>query len=60
MAEQLKAGDLVQLKTGISPTMVVDWVSDELGTLIAGCTWFDTDKKRQFEKFPVTSLTLLG
>jgi uncharacterized protein YodC (DUF2158 family) len=54
MPDEIKAGDVVQLKSG-GPTMTVSWVSDEYGTLTAGCTWFVKDKK-EFERFPVTSL----
>jgi uncharacterized protein YodC (DUF2158 family) len=57
MSEQIKAGDLVNLKSG-GPTMTVDWVSDASGTLTAGCSWFDNNGKRQNEQFPVTSLVL--
>ena len=56
MPEQIKAGDTVQLKSG-GPKMTVDWVSDEFGTLVAGCSWF-VDKLKQFDRFPVTSLML--
>lgn len=55
MAEQLSAGDIVNLKTG-GPSMTVDWVNDSDGILTAGCSWFDKSEKRQFERFPVTSL----
>lgn len=55
MSEQIKAGDAVRLKSG-GPVMTVDWVSGELGTPTAGCSWFDTANKNHFERFPVTSL----
>jgi uncharacterized protein YodC (DUF2158 family) len=55
MSEEIKAGDVVVLKSG-SLKMTVRWVSDEYGTLTAGCDWIDAEGKKQFERFPVTSL----
>jgi len=54
MADEIKVGDVVQLKSG-GPRMTVSWVSDESGTLTAGCTWFVKDQEK-FARFPVTSL----
>jgi uncharacterized protein YodC (DUF2158 family) len=56
MAE-IKAGDVVQLKSG-GPTMTVNFVENDSGTLVAGCTWFIKDKK-QVGRFSVTTLKLI-
>lgn len=61
MTEHLKAGSIVQLKSG-GPTMTVSWVEDQLGTLSAYCEWFVQDKapwKKDGAVFPLTSLRLL-
>lgn len=58
MSESIKAGDTVKLKSD-GPPMTVDWVSDEHGTMTAGCSWFDKDNKNQFSRFPVTSLEVV-
>ena len=58
MVEQIKAGDRVRLKSG-GPVMTASWVSEELGTVVAGCAWFDKDNKNQFERFPVVSLEVV-
>jgi uncharacterized protein YodC (DUF2158 family) len=54
MADEIKAGDIVQLKSG-GPVMTVTWVADEYGVMTASCTWFD-GKKKSDATFPVTSL----
>lgn len=61
-AEPIKAGDVVQLKSG-GPKMTASWVSDEYGTLTAGCDWFTQDKapwKKENGRFPVSSLRKLN
>jgi uncharacterized protein YodC (DUF2158 family) len=56
MSDEIKVGDTVKLKSG-GPTMTVDWVSRENPSiLVAGCSWFDDSNKKQFERFPLTSL----
>lgn len=57
MAEEIKAGDTVQLKSG-GPVMTADWVGDNYGTMTANCTWFVGNKKDN-ASFPVTSLRLV-
>lgn len=54
MANELKAGDVVQLKSG-GPKMTVTGVGDRYGTLTASCTWF-VDTKLEHGNFPVNSL----
>lgn len=54
MAEPIKAGDVVQLKSG-SPSMTVDSVLDDWGILSVLCSWFD-GKTIQQTKFPATSV----
>jgi uncharacterized protein YodC (DUF2158 family) len=58
MAEEFKAGDTVQLKSG-GPIMTADWVANEYGTMSARCTWFIANKKES-ATFPVTSLKHAG
>ena len=43
MADEIKAGSVVQLKSG-GPMMTATWVSEELGTWSAYCEWFVQDK----------------
>jgi uncharacterized protein YodC (DUF2158 family) len=45
MNETLKAGDVVQLKSG-GPLMTVNFVENEGGAEIAACTWFIKDKQQ--------------
>jgi uncharacterized protein YodC (DUF2158 family) len=61
MADEIKAGSVVQLKSG-GPHMTVAWVEDELGTRQAYCEWFIQDKapwKKEGSTFPITSLKLI-
>jgi uncharacterized protein YodC (DUF2158 family) len=51
MPDEIKAGDVVQLKSG-SPRMTANWV--EKGE--ASCSWFDDKNKEHTSVFPVTSL----
>ena len=46
MADELKVGDVVQLKSG-SPQMTIDGIDDygNSGTKQARCVWFDGPKK---------------
>lgn len=57
MADAFKPGDKVRLKSG-GPTMTVNWVGDQLGTMSAHCEWFDKTNKPQDKVFAVTSLEL--
>jgi uncharacterized protein YodC (DUF2158 family) len=57
VADEIKAGDIVQLKSG-GPTMTTAWVADEAGVMMAYCTWLDGNKKSG-SAFPVTSLKLV-
>jgi uncharacterized protein YodC (DUF2158 family) len=54
MADEIKTGDTVQLKSG-GPVMTADWVEDNHGVISAYCTWFAGTKK-EGATFPVTSL----
>lgn len=46
MAEQIKVGDVIQLKSG-GPLMTVNAVGDSSGKPTVWCTWFDkTEQKR--------------
>jgi uncharacterized protein YodC (DUF2158 family) len=61
MTSEIKPGSIVQLKSG-GPTMTVNWVEDDVGTMIARCDWFIQDKapwKKESANFPLTSLKLL-
>ena len=58
MADEIKAGDTVQLKSG-GPVMTADWVGDNYGVISAGCTWF-TGTPKEGTLFPVTSLKLVA
>ena len=58
MADQIKVGDVVALKSG-GPSMTVNSIADHYGTLTAWCAWFD-GKKQSTGTFPVTSLKLDG
>jgi len=56
MSDQIKAGGVVQLKSG-GPYMTVNSVGDHYGTLSAWCVWFDKTKQVT-GVFPVNSLIL--
>ncbi|WP_379069300.1 DUF2158 domain-containing protein [Mesorhizobium sp. UC22_110] len=61
MADEIKAGSVVQLKSG-GPKMTVSWADDNYGVLSAACDWFVQDKapwKKENAVFPITSLKLL-
>jgi hypothetical protein len=61
MADEIKAGSVVQLKSG-GPLMTAAWVEDELGTRQAYCELFIQDKapwKKEGSTFPITSLKLI-
>jgi uncharacterized protein YodC (DUF2158 family) len=59
MADEIKAGDVVRLKSD-GPTMTVGNVRPtQQGIMEAWCEWFVGDEKRQEKKggaFPLTSL----
>jgi uncharacterized protein YodC (DUF2158 family) len=58
MADEIKAGDIVQLKSG-GPKMTVSVITrNNQGTSLAKCAWFD-GAKHNFATFPVTSLKIL-
>ena len=44
MSDEIKAGDVVMLKSG-GPTMTVTSVGDYYGTLSVWCAWFDAKKE---------------
>ena len=54
MANEIKAGDVVQLKSG-GPKMTVTDVALSNGVMTAWCSWFDGNKN-QSGTFPVVSL----
>ena len=54
MADEIVIGDVVTLKSG-SPTMTVDDVAENYGTMTAWCSWYD-GKKMVRDTFPVSSL----
>jgi uncharacterized protein YodC (DUF2158 family) len=54
MTNEIQPGDVVTLKSG-SPSMTVDEVGDNYGTLTAWCSWFD-GKKVVRDSFPASSL----
>jgi len=51
MADQIAAGDVVQLKSG-GPLMTVRWVQDDYGTETAYCNWFDNNKENGAKYLP--------
>jgi uncharacterized protein YodC (DUF2158 family) len=53
-ADEIKAGDVVQLKSG-GPKMTVEKVELWNEVMTAWCEWF-TDNKNQGGRFPLTSL----
>jgi uncharacterized protein YodC (DUF2158 family) len=58
MAENLQAGDTVQLKSG-GPKMTIDRIGKQYGSdpdPQAWCSWFDEKNKTQSKWFPLTSL----
>ena len=54
MADQLKVGDVVQLKSG-GPKMTVTVVDNTLGTPIIYCAWF-VGTKQESGNFPPEAL----
>lgn len=60
MAEEIKVGDIVRLKSG-GPDMTVDEIGHYRFTdpqsLSAKCSWFDSKNERKKDVFPLTSLT---
>jgi uncharacterized protein YodC (DUF2158 family) len=54
MADEIKAGDVVELKSG-GPRMTVAKVENWNGVMRATCHWFEGDKPQQ-GYFPVSSL----
>jgi uncharacterized protein YodC (DUF2158 family) len=55
---EIKAGDIVQLKSG-GPRMTVSSIGEDMGgTPTAYCAWFDGPKKQQ-AAFPLLSLKVL-
>jgi uncharacterized protein YodC (DUF2158 family) len=54
MPDEIKAGDVVQLKSG-GPKMTVDEVGVNNGVMKAWCVWFKDDKK-DHGTFPISSL----
>lgn len=60
MAEEIKVGDIVWLKSG-GPQMTVDEIGHYEftggGPLSAKCSWFDSKNERKKDVFPLTSLT---
>lgn len=56
MADEIKAGDVVQLKSG-GPAMTVAKAELWNGVMRAHCEWF-VDGKNQTGYFPATSLEL--
>ncbi len=55
MADEIKAGDVVVLKSG-GPEMTVSFVENPGGGNVAACAWFDDKRKQQSARFPLTSL----
>jgi uncharacterized protein YodC (DUF2158 family) len=56
MADEIKVGDQVELKSG-GPTMTVDSLGKPtIGAMQANCSWFDEKNKKQKASFPLTSL----
>jgi uncharacterized protein YodC (DUF2158 family) len=55
MSEEIKAGDVVQLKSG-GPVMTVASVGDYMGEPSAWCEWFD-GKKPYKETFALVTVT---
>jgi uncharacterized protein YodC (DUF2158 family) len=56
VAENLKAGDVVRLKSG-GPTMTVESVGELHGAPTVWCTWFGEQHKMERGDFPLDSLT---
>lgn len=54
MAEELKVGDVVRLKSG-GPAMTITVVGERYGTPTVWCTWFD-QKGSQSGDFPPAAL----
>ncbi|MEY9191858.1 DUF2158 domain-containing protein [Bradyrhizobium ottawaense] len=62
MADGIKAGDIVQLKSG-GPMMTVDQVGEIYGDPKVWCEWFVQDKapwKKEQGVFSPTSLKIIG
>lgn len=58
MADQIRVGEIVQLKSG-SPSMTVDSIYDDWGVSTAACSWFD-GKSIKKNNFPISSLAKVG
>jgi uncharacterized protein YodC (DUF2158 family) len=59
MAEEIKAGDVVQLKSG-GPEMTVEKLEPWNGVQTAWCQWFDKGQGLpQASRFPLTSLRVV-
>jgi uncharacterized protein YodC (DUF2158 family) len=54
MSEELKAGDVVELKSG-GPEMTISSIGDLRGEVRARCDWFEGSTSK-YGSFPVTSL----
>ena len=55
MADQLKPGDTVKLKSG-GPTMTIETIATYNGVQKAKCVWFDDKKARFSELFALAAL----
>jgi hypothetical protein len=40
--------------------MTVNYIEDQHGVLVAGCSWFSKGHKKEGARFPVTSLKLVS
>jgi uncharacterized protein YodC (DUF2158 family) len=59
MADEIKAGDIVQLKSG-GPEMTVEKLEPWNGVQTAWCQWFDKGQGLpQASRFPLTSLRVI-
>ena len=58
MANEIAAGDVVQLKSG-GPDMTVNFVENDSGTEVAACSWFVNNKKEN-GRFPTKTLKVTG
>lgn len=55
MADEIKAGDIVMLKSG-GPPMTVAWVEDGK----AYCEWFDSRKEPRGQQYDLVVLQRVG
>lgn len=58
MSEQIKKGDVVELKSG-GPKMTVEWVEEEDGEMTAYCVWFKENQK-EGDRFSTSALNLIS